>query len=144
MTTTDKILDILNSMTTGSYALLNTVLYESGFGANVRLDRLPDPAAILYMLQSWTLDTSTKLKHPEVDCEIFFCKRCELASKGEKIKEVIDTVEPIVDEFISLLLSDKSIIVNEIKAQTAYGRFDCNVCGYSLQFTVKDKQGVCL
>lgn len=144
MQTTDKILDILNSMTTGNDAMLKTVLYESGFGANVRLDRLQDPAAILYMLQSWTLDTRTKLKHPEVDCEIFFCKRCELAAKGEKIKEVMDTVEPIVDEFISLLLSDKSIIVNEIKAQTAYGRFDCNVCGYSLQFTVKDKQGVCL
>ena len=144
MKTTDKILDILDSMTEGSDALLKTFLYESGFGANVRLDRLPDPAAILYMMQSWTLDTTTKLKHPVVECEIFFCKRCDFAAKGEKTKEVMDTLEPVVDEFISLLLSDKSIIVNEIRAQTAYGRFDCNVCGYSLQFTVKDKQGVCI
>lgn len=144
MTTTDKILDILESMTTGSDAMLRTVLYESGFGANVRLDRLPDPAAILYMMQSWTLDTDTMFKHPEVDVEIFFCKRCDLAAKGEKIKETMDEIEPIVDEFISLLLSDKTVAVTEIKAQTAYGRFDCNVCGYSLQFKVKDRQGRCL
>lgn len=143
MQTTDKILDILNTMATGSDGL-QTVLYESGFGANLRLDRKPTPAAIVYMLKSWKLDTSTKLKHPEVDVEVFFCDRCDLAAKGEVIKEKMDTIEPIVDEFISMLLADKSIIVNDIKATTAYGRFDCNVCGYSLQFTVKDRQGQCL
>lgn len=141
---TDKILEILDNMTTGTDAPLKTVLYESGFGANVRLDRLPDPAAVLYMLQSWTLDTDKMLKHPAVDVEIFFCKRCDLAAKGEKIKEVMDSVEPVVDEFISFLLADRSVVVNEIKATTAYGRFDCNVCGYSLQFTVKDRRGACL
>ena len=144
MQTTDKILSILNSMTVGTDPTLKTVLYESSFGANIRLDRNPDPAAILYLIESWTLDTSTNLKHKSVEVEVFFCKRFDIASKGEVVKQVMDSIEPIIDEFLSMLLSDKSIIVSEIKASSAYGRFDATVCGYSLQFSVTDKQGICL
>ena len=144
MQTTDRILEMLNSLATGSDPELKTVLYESGFGTNVRLDRLPDPAAILYMLNSYTVNTSTMMKHTSVDVEVFFCKRFALDAKGEVVKGVMDSIEPIVDDFISLLLDERSFVVSNINASTAYGRFDANVCGYSLQFTVTEKQGSCL
>ena len=143
MTTTDAILSILESMASGSDPMLKTVLYESAFGGNVRLDRKPTPSAIVYLLQSWRLDTERGLKHREVDAEVFFCERADLNAKGDAIKGVMDSLEPIVDEFVSLLLSEPSFEVSEIRATAAYGKFDTNVCGYSLQFTAVERQGVC-
>lgn len=148
----DKILAILYSMTesgsgsgsgSGEDALIKTVIYGSAFDANVRLDRKPDPAAIIYLLDSWKLDTRTMMKYKECDIAIYFCKRFKLDAKGEEIKTIIDSIEPIVDDFIDAVISEKSIIVSDIKAQASYGKFDCNTCGYTLMFHVVDKQGTC-
>lgn len=139
----DKILEILESMTEGEDALLNTVMYGSPFDANVRMDKKPDPAAIVYLLQSWSIDTTKMIKRKQCDTAIYFCKRYNFDAKGEVVKEVMDTVEPIVDAFISELLSDNSIIVSNIKATASYGKFDCHTCGYTLTFTAIEKQGEC-
>lgn len=134
----DKILAILNSMQE-----ISTVIYGSGFDANVRLDRKPDPAAIVYLLQSWSIDVTKMMKRKECDIAIYFCKRYDFGAKGEVVKSVIDTVEPIVDEFIGRMLDDKSIIVSQVKAQASYGNFDCHTCGYTVTFHAEEKQGTC-
>lgn len=139
----DKILNILQSMSTGTDSPLKTVIYGSAFDANVRLDRNPDPAAIVYLLQSWTLDTSRMLKRKRCDIAIYFCARYDFNAKGEVIKQTMDDIEPVVDEFISLLLSDSTIDVSDIRSQASYGKFDCNTCGYTLTFSAEEKQGVC-
>ena len=145
MQTTDKILSILNSMTVGTDPSLKTVLYESSFGANIRLDRNPDPAAILYLMKGFEIDYSTGLKYDKVDVEIFFGKRCDFAAKGEVIQSVLDSVELIISEFISLVFAEKSWkIEGKIVAQTAIAKFDCNMAGYSLQLTLVDRQGECI
>ena len=137
----DKILDILNSMSD-----VETVLYESSFGVNIRLDRRPTPAAIVYLLQNFDIDLSSGLRKDYVDVEVFFCTRCDFAAKGEEIKGVMETLEPTVDEFVSRVLADKSMVLegDKVSVTTAYGSFDCNVCGWSLQMKVGDKQGRCV
>lgn len=142
---TDKILGILESMATGTDAPLKTVIYGSPFDANVRLDRKPDPAAVLYIIKGFEVDTSTGLRYDKVDAEVFFCKRCELAQTGEKTKVVLDSVEPLVNEFMSLLFAEKSWRVSDkLTAVTAIGKFDANVAGYSLQFSLVSRQGNCI
>lgn len=144
MQITDKILEILNGMASGSSPMLKTVMYESAFGSNVRLDRKETPAAILYLIEGFKVDVDRAFKHKIVDAEVFFCSRVDLNAKGEVIKGVMDSIEPLVDEFISQLLDEKSWNVSNIKAQSAYGKFDCNVAGFSLSFTVEDRQGTCV
>ena len=144
MAITDKILEILNALASGSDPLVKTVIHANAFDSNVRLDRNETPAAILYMIDGWSVDVSTAFKRKSVDIEVFFCERYQLNAKGEVIQQVLDTVEPICDEFISLVLSERSWEVSEIKAQTAYGRFDTNVAGYSIQMKLTERQGQCL
>lgn len=144
MAITDKILEILNALASGNDPLVKTVIHANAFDSNVRLDRNETPAAILYMIEGWSVDVSTAFKRKSVDIEVFFCDRYQLNAKGEVIQQVLDTVEPICDEFISLVLSERSWEVSEIKASAAYGKFDCNVCGYSLQMKLTEKQGQCL
>ena len=145
MTTTDKILDILESMTTGSDAMLRTVIHGSSFDANVRLDRKPTPAAILYMAKGFEIEYESGMRYDKTDIEVFFCDRVELGAKGEVVQGVLDSVEPAIDEFLSLVFAEKSWRVEgKVAATTAIGKFDCNVAGYSVQMTLVDRQGRCL
>ena len=141
MQLTNKILNILNSITG-----IKTVLYESGAGTNLRLDRRETPAAILYMLQEYTIDLAKGIKREIVDVEVFVCDRCDLAAKGEVVQQKLDTLLPYVNQFVALLTSEKTLLLDgdNISVQMAYGKFDTNVCGYSLQFKVSERQGTCI
>lgn len=141
MQLTNKILNILNSITG-----IKTVLYESGYGTNLRLDRRETPAAILYMLQEYTIDLARGVKREIVDVEVFVCDRCDLAAKGEVVQQKLDTLLPYVNQFVALLTSEKTLLLDgdSISVQMAYGKFDTNVCGYSLQFKVSERQASCI
>lgn len=172
MQITDKILEILNDMSAPQPPLqglqhaaclqqaqslqclepepccgwVRTVMYESAFGANLRLDRQPTPAAILYMADGFTVDLKSGLRKDTVDVEVFFCERCDFAAKGEKVKETMDKVEPIVNEFLSRVFAEKTLEVvgNEIKVTTAYGKFDTTTVGYTVELSLADRRGKCL
>lgn len=138
-------LNLVNSLTTGSDPLLKTVMYADNFDANIRIDRKPTPAAVTYLLSGFEVDAETGMRKDRVDVEVFVFNRCDFAAKGESVKTVMESVEPAVDEIISLVMDERSWTVEgKIKATTAYGRFDTNVCGYSLQFTLVDRQGTCI
>lgn len=141
MQLTNKILNILNSITG-----IKTVLYESGAGTNLRLDRRETPAAILYMLQEYTIDLAKGVKREIVDVEVFVCDRCDLAAKGEVVQQKLDTLLPYVNQFVALLTSEKTLLLDgdSINVQMAFGKFDANVCGYSLQFKASERQGTCI
>lgn len=171
MEITDKVLEILNTMASAAHAMqglqgvqclqraesmqcvqpeaccgfLRTVMYESGFGANLRLDRKPTPAAILYMAEGFKVDVKSGRRKDSVDVEVFFCERCDLSAKGEAVKAVMDGVEPVVDEFVARVMAEKSWeVADDISVTTAYGKFDTNVCGFSVQLTLVDRKGRCM
>lgn len=125
---------------------LETVLYESGFGTNLRIDRKPTPAAVLYLIQGFEIGLNGGIRKDNVDLEVFFFDRIDLSAKGEVVQAKMDELLPLINSFVSLLVSDKTLVLNgdTIKVQAAYGQFDTHVCGWSLQLKVYEKQGHCI
>lgn len=125
---------------------LETVFYESGFGTNLRIDRKPTPAAVLYLIQGFEIGLNGGIRKDNVDLEVFFFDRIDLSAKGEAVQTKMDELLPLVNGFVSLLVSDKTLVLDgdTIKVQAAYGKFDTNVCGWSLQLKLTEKQGHCI
>ena len=137
----DNILSKLNSIES-----LLTVFYESGFGTNLRIDRKPTPAAVLYLIQGFEIGLNGGIRKDNVDLEVFFFDRIDLSAKGEAVQAKMDELLPLVNGFVSLLVSDKTLVLDgdTIKVQAAYGQFDTHVCGWSLQLKLAEKQGHCI
>ena len=137
----DNILSKLNSIDG-----LETVFYESGFGTNLLIDRKPTPAAVLYLIQGFEIGLNGGIRKDNVDLEVFFFDRIDLSAKGEAVQTKMDELLPLVNGFVSLLVSDKTLVLDgdTIKVQAAYGKFDTNVCGWSLQLKLTEKQGHCI
>ena len=125
---------------------LETVFHESGYGANLRIDRNPTPAAVLYMLQSYNVNLKGNSKKDSVELEVFIFDRCNLAAKGEEVQAKLDALTPFVNQFIALLANDKTLVLDgdTIEVVMAYGKFDTNVCGWSLQLKLSERQGSCI
>lgn len=125
---------------------LETVFHESGFGTNLRIDRKPTPAAVLYLIQGFEIGLNGGIRKDNVDLEVFFFDRIDLSAKGEAVQTKMDELLPLVNGFVSLLVSDKTLVLDgdTIKVQAAYGKFDTNVCGWSLQLKLTEKQGHCI
>lgn len=141
MIITDKIRAIL-----GQISGIETVMYDSGFSANVRTDRKPTPAALLYLLSDWNIDISSGTAKEEAKIEVFFFDRATLDQKGEEKDEIVSRMETLAREFIVSVLSDRSMIVKEdtIRLRSAYGKFDAFVVGVSVEMTLELKQGSCI
>lgn len=137
----DKILNILHSISG-----IETVIYDTPFSTNVRLDRRETIAAILFMVQEFSIDITKGIRRESADIEIFFCDRVDLAAKGEIVQQKLDTLLPYVNQFIASVLNEKTLIVESetVNVKCAIGRFDCNVCGWSLEMKVAEKQGHCI
>ncbi len=137
----DKVKNILDSMTG-----LKTVLYQSGFSANVTLDRKETPAAVLYLLTDFDVDIHHGTSKESADLEILFCERTKFDITGDQKDTIITNCTALAKEFISKLLQDKSLYINQdsIHCKCAYGRFDCMVAGVSIELKIEEKQGQCL
>lgn len=140
MQITDKILDILHSING-----IKTVIHDTPFSTNVRLDRRETPTAILYMLNEFSIDITKGIRRESVDIEIFFCDRVDLAAKGEIVQQKLDTLLPYVYQFITSVLNEKTLTVESetVNVKCAIGKFDCNVCGWSLEMKLTERQGHC-
>ena len=141
MQITDKILNILRSING-----IKTVIHDTSFSTNVRLDRRETIAAIVFMLQEFNVSVKNGIKKESEEIEIFLCDRCDLAAKGEVVEGVLDGIKPVLNEFLTLVLNERSWVVDgdEINVKMSYGRFDCNVVGYSVELKLTERQGGCI
>lgn len=151
MTLVNKIRSILNSMLTPEHPVegteyINTVMYDSGWSANVRIDRNPAPYALLYLLSDWTLDISKGVAKEGADIQVFFFDKANLDAKGEEKDLIVTQMELIAREFIRRVLADNTIIVAEdtIKLRSSWGQFDKFCVGVSVTMKIEDKQGGCI
>lgn len=152
MVLVNKILSILNSMLTPENPIegveyLNTVMYDSGFSANVRIDRKPMPMALFYLLNDWSIDLSKSTAIKEAaNIQIFFADTANFDAKGEDKDLIVSRMELIAREFIRKVLADRSIVVvdDKIKLQSSYGKFDKFVVGVSVSFKIEERQSSCL
>ncbi len=63
----NKVLDILNNIES-----IQTVLFDNGHSSNVRIDRKPCPAALLYTLPEWFLDIGHGSSKERAEIQVFF------------------------------------------------------------------------
>lgn len=141
MKISDEILGILNTISD-----IKTIIYDSGFSSNVRIDRKEDPVAILYLITDWVLDIKNGVSKEQCNIQLFIGKRAAFDSKGEE-KDIIveDTIE-IAREFISKLLASNELKVldDNISLKSTWGKFDSFLVGTSITIRVEEKQGNCI
>jgi len=137
----DKVKTILNSITG-----LKTVLYQSGFSANVSMDRKDTPAAILYLLTDFDVDIQHGTSKESAELEVFFCERTKFDITGDQKDTIINNCTALAKEFISKLLVEKTLYINQdtIHCKCTYGKFDCMVAGVSVELKIEERQGSCL
>lgn len=146
----DKVKTILSDMIpvtppiSGPY--LKFAMYDSGWSANVRIDRNPCPAALLYLLSDWTLDVTSQTVKEACNIEVFFFDVCQLDAKGEDKDTIIKNMEILAKDFISRVLSDKSIklVDDKVRIQSTYGKFDKFCVGVSVNLKIEERQASCL
>lgn len=138
MQTIDTILQLLRDD-----SRIGTVLYESPYSANLRIDRLPSPYAILYLVQSMDVDVRGSRYFKTLDIELFICKPTDLSAKGEDVQAACDDLMPIVETFISNLYDSRLFDFDSVKIRQAVGKYDKNVSGLALEMTLKERQPTC-
>ena len=138
MQTIDYILNLLRED-----SRIGTVLYESPYSANVKIDRLPSPYAILYLIQTMDVDVRGNRYFKTFDIEIFFCKPTDISADGAKVQAACDEMIPIAENFIHNLSNSRLFEFEKVKMRQAYGKFDKNVSGIALEMTLKEKQPTC-
>lgn len=137
----NKVKDILNTIDG-----LKTVLYQSGFSANVTLDRKETPAAVLYLLTDFDIDIQHGTSKESAELEILFCDRTRFDITGDQKDTIINNCTDLAKEFISKLLAEKTLYINQdsIHCKCSYGKFDTFVAGVSVELRIEEKQGSCL
>lgn len=138
MQTIDTILQLLSEDTR-----IGTVLYESPYSANLKLDRKTAPYAIVYLVQSMDLDVRGSRYFKTLDLEVFFCKPTDLSADGAAVQAACDEMMPSVEDFIHRLRNTNLFEFENCKIRQAVGRFDKNVTGLALELTLKDRKPYC-
>lgn len=138
MNTIDTILQLL-----ADDSRIGTVLYESPWSANLKIDRRPAPYAIVYLVQSMDIDMRGFRYFRTLDLEIFFCSPTDLSADGGRIQAVCDDMMPIVECFLARLTETKMFEFDSVTIRQAHGKFDKNVSGLALELTLKEKAPYC-
>ena len=121
-------------------------MYDSGFSANVRIDRKEGPYALLYLLSDWAIDVSKGTAKESAEAEVFFFNTAKLDATGEEKDITVNEMETLALEFIGKVMSDRSVSVidDKIKMRSTYGRFDKFCVGVSVHIKLEERQGTCL
>lgn len=137
----NKIRDILAQMPD-----IQTLIYDSAWSSNIRVDRSPAPYAILYLLSDWTVDISSGVAKEGAQLQVFFADRAKFDCKGEEKDLIVTQMELIAREFIRRVLADNTIRVidDTIKLRSSYGSFDAFVVGVSVTLNIELRQGSCI
>jgi len=138
---TNKVLAILNDI-----AGIQTVMFDNSHSTNVRIDRKPTPAALLYTLPDFKIEIGGGVAKERADIQVFFFDRVQFDSTAEAKLEIFENMGLFAREFIYRLLNEKSIIVldDTVNITAAYGSFDSFVCGCTVQLTIEERQGSCI
>lgn len=138
MNTIDTILQLLSDD-----SRIGTVLYESPWSVNLKIDRRPSPYAIVYLVQSMDIDMRGYRYFRTLDLEVFFCSPTDLSADGGRIQAVCDEMMPIVECFLARLAETRMFEFDNVKLRQAHGKFDKNVSGIACELTLKEVQPYC-
>ena len=134
-----KIETVLNSLDD-----INTVVYQDVFKANVSLDNVTFPCAVMFLIVDGGLNLSNDIYKEVADVQLFFIDKIDYDSNGDEVEAVAESMRNIAKKFIQLSQdSAYKITSNEVLFKTIYDEYDVNVCGINFNFTAQEKQGVC-
>lgn len=137
----DKVLELLGQLND-----VKTIIYDSGYSANVICDRKPAPYAITYLLSDWDIKIDKGYAKEGCEIQIYFADKAKFDATGSEKDVVVGRMEDIAKQFIWLLMHESSINVvsDTIKVRSTWGRFDCFTVGVSLTVRIEEKRGSCL
>lgn len=138
----DKVLQVLNSLNG-----VNTVMYDSGFSANVRIDRATPPFALLYLINQWNVDIAKTTSVKETaNIQVFFFEPVNFGAKGEEKDIVVKKMYEIARDFIREMLEIKGLTINgtNVPISSSYGKFDKFCAGVVVELSLTEIQGKCL
>lgn len=138
MTTIDTILQLLSEDSE-----IKTVLYESPYSANLKIDRRPSPYAIVYLVQSMDVDVRGNRFFRSLSVEVFFCEPTDLSADGYRVQSVCDNMVLRAEDFLHRLKDTRLFEFENVTFRQAVGRFDKNVSGIVCELELKEKQPVC-
>lgn len=138
MQSIDTILQLLSE---DSY--IKTVLYESPYSANLKIDRKPSPYAICYLVQSFDVDVIGNRFFRSLSVEVFFCEPTDLSADGYKVQAVCDNMLLRAQDFIHRLKDTHLFEFEKVTMRQAVGRFDKNVTGIVCELDLKERFPVC-
>lgn len=142
----NKIVDIVLT-TLNNLNNVGTVIYDSGFSTNLRIDRAEPPYVLLYLINEWRMDLQ---KAPSIkegaDLQVFFFKPVDYNAKGEEKDIVVREMYSIAEEFVSKILQVKelNLVNDELVVNSSYGKFDKFCAGVVVNLTLKEIQGHCI
>ena len=128
-----EFLNFLSSLDKG------TVVFGSLHDVNIKLDRKQGPFLITYMVQNVDLDLRMNRYIPTYNFKMFICDRTPLNAKGEVIQETIDNMMALAIDVLSAIKNTFNVLESNFRLSTSWGKYDCNVSGVSLEFSIKDK-----
>ena len=132
-----EFLNFLSSLDKG------TVVFGSLHDVNIKLDRKQGPFLITYMVQNVDLDLRMNRYIPTYNFKMFICDRVPLNAKGEVVQETIDDMMALAIDVLSAIKNTFNVLESNFRLSTSWGKFDCNVSGVSLEFSIKDRP-VCI
>lgn len=137
----NKITNILNNMTG-----IKTTMFDNNFSANLRVDRAELPGALLYTVPDWNINIANGVSKEQVEVQVFFFDKGEFDSKSEDKLPVFANMALLAREFISKILSDKTLLIQEdsINIKSVYARWDKFVVGCTLTLRLIERQGDCI
>lgn len=118
-------------------------VYGTPFDVNIKLDRKQGPFLITYMVQNVDLDLRMGRYIPTYNFKMFICDRVSLNAKGEVVQEIIDNMMALTIEVLTAIKNHYNVLESNFRLSTSWGKYDCNVAGVSLEFSIKDKP-VCI
>lgn len=137
----DKTLHILNALSG-----VNTVLYDSPWMQNFRIDRKTGPFALMYPIVDIEDSFSNQNTYKEaISIEVFFADVVKFDADGEAHLEVVDDMYEIAKAFVHQLQLDKDIMIDgDVRMHTGYGKYDKYLSGVSVECKLVLRQPVCL
>jgi hypothetical protein len=122
-------------------------MYESPGVANIRLDRAQFPCAMLYCINTTTIDTSLGYQRESADCNLFFLTKADsIDFDGWKNEAKIADMKALAMKFYNALTARGYVTVDgtRLQLQSVFDKGDVLTTGISFQFRAVEKVGKCI
>lgn len=136
-----KINAVINVMDAGL-----TYIFDNWATANIRLDKLPFPAALNVLPISGSFNVSARRLRDFPNCMIAFLDKTEFDFDSKENDQILERCKNYAMQFI-LTANESGLfepIEGDVRYSLVYDKLDVNVTGVVLELQLKEKNGITL